>query len=67
MQTWFQNRQEQSEAKETSSEQSEAKETSPEQLEAKETSSSGALKLYVDTSDAHISSNAPESSPIPKG
>jgi hypothetical protein len=67
VQTWFQNRQEQSEAKENSPEQSEAKEIYPEQLEAKETSSSGALKLYVDTSDAHISSNVPESSPIPKG
>lgn len=47
VQTWFQNRQEQS--------------------PAKVTSSSGALKLFVDTSDAHISSNAPESSPSPKG
>ncbi|XP_062156083.1 protein SAWADEE HOMEODOMAIN HOMOLOG 1 [Alnus glutinosa] len=48
VQTWFQNRQE--------------------QLEDKETSSSLALKLFVDTSDdAHIPSNAPESSPSPKG
>ncbi|XP_059457315.1 protein SAWADEE HOMEODOMAIN HOMOLOG 1 [Corylus avellana] len=54
VQTWFQNRQEHSEARQ-------------EQLEAKVTSSSGALKLFVDTSDAHISSNAPESCPTPKG